>query len=39
MWDLAEDPNSAKLIEAFLGAGKPVALVWHAGVLCRHSVR
>ena len=25
MWDLAEDSNSIKLIEAFLAAGKPVA--------------
>ena len=34
MWDLAEDPNSVKLIESFLAAGKPVALVCHApGVL------
>ena len=32
--DLAEDPNSIKLIEAFLAAGKPAALVCHApGVL------
>jgi putative intracellular protease/amidase len=27
MWDLAEDPNSVMLIESFLAAGKPVALV------------
>ena len=34
LWDLAEDPNSIKLIESFLAAGKPVALVCHApGVL------
>jgi len=38
MWDLAEDPASAALIESFLAAGKPVALVCHApGVL--HHVR
>src|SRR5262245_4703965 len=29
MWDLAEDPNSAMLIESFFAAGKPVALVCH----------
>src|SRR5215510_7307570 len=34
MWDLAEDKNSIKLIESFLAAGKPIALVCHApGVL------
>lgn len=34
LWDLAEDPNSINLIEAFITAGKPVALVCHApGVL------
>ena len=36
MWDLAEDPNSIKLIEAFLAAGKPVALVCHAPGVLRH---
>ncbi len=36
MWDLAEDPHSIALIEAFWGAGKPVAAVCHApGVLHR----
>jgi putative intracellular protease/amidase len=36
MWDLAEDPISISLIEAFWNAGKPVALVCHApGVLHR----
>jgi putative intracellular protease/amidase len=36
MWDLAEDPNSVALVESFLAAGKPVALVCHApGVLHR----
>ena len=30
MWDLAEDPNSIKLIGSFLAAGKPIALVCHA---------
>ena len=34
LWDLAEDRNSVALIESFLAAGKPVALVCHApGVL------
>lgn len=38
MWDLAEDPISVALIESFLAAGKPVALVCHApGAL--HRVR
>src|SRR6059058_3004751 len=36
MWDLAEDPNSIKLIEAFLAARKPVALVCHAPGVLRH---
>ena len=36
MWDLAEDPRSIALIEAFWDAGKPVAAVCHApGVLRR----
>ncbi len=30
MWDFAEDKNSIELIESFLPAGKPVALVCHA---------
>src|SRR5262245_40508224 len=36
MWDLAEDANSIKLIESFLAAGKPVALVCHAPGVLRH---
>ena len=36
MWDLAEDPHSAKLIESFLAAGKPIALVCHAPGVLRH---
>ncbi len=36
MWDLAEDANSVKLIESFLAAGKPVALVCHAPGALRH---
>jgi putative intracellular protease/amidase len=37
MWDLAEDENSAQLIESFLQAGKPVALVCHAPAALRHA--
>ena len=33
---LAEDPNSIKLIESFLAASKPVALVCHAPGALRH---
>lgn len=34
LWDLTEDKNSINLIQSFLAAGKPVALVCHApGVL------
>jgi putative intracellular protease/amidase len=36
MWDLAEDKHSIKLIEAFLAAGKHVALVCHASGALRH---
>jgi len=36
MWDLAEDENSIKLIESFLAANKPVALVCHAPAALRH---
>ena len=36
MWDLAEDPTSIALIEAFYGAGKPVAAVCHAPGVLRH---
>jgi putative intracellular protease/amidase len=36
MWDLAEDKTSIKLIESFLAAGKPVALVCHAPGALRH---
>ncbi len=36
MWDLAEDPDSIRLIQAFIAAGKTIALVCHApGVLHR----
>jgi putative intracellular protease/amidase len=36
LWDLAEDKNSIGLIESFLGAAKPVALVCHAPGVLRH---
>ena len=36
MWDLAEDKNSAKLIESFLAAGKPIAVVCHSTGALRH---
>lgn len=36
LWDLAEDKDSAALIESFLAAGKPVALVCHAPGALRH---
>ncbi|TRO90057.1 type 1 glutamine amidotransferase domain-containing protein [Glycocaulis profundi] len=36
MWDLAEDPNSIRLIEAFIAAGKAIALVCHAPGVLRH---
>ena len=37
MWDLAEDNNSVALIQSFLGAGKPIALVCHAPAALRHA--
>jgi putative intracellular protease/amidase len=36
MWDLAEDPNSIRLIESFVAANKPIALVCHAPGVLRH---
>ncbi len=36
MWDLAEDPVSISLIEAFYNSGKPVAAVCHAPGVFRH---
>jgi putative intracellular protease/amidase len=36
MWDLAEDERSARLIESFLAAGKPVGVVCHATAVLRH---
>jgi putative intracellular protease/amidase len=36
MWDLAEDPVSARLLETMVAAGKPVALVCHAPGALHH---
>jgi putative intracellular protease/amidase len=36
MWDIVEDKNSIKLIESFLAAGKPIAVVCHATGALRH---
>ncbi|ARJ42692.1 type 1 glutamine amidotransferase domain-containing protein [Pantoea alhagi] len=36
LWDLAEDPHSIALIESFIAANKPVALVCHAPGVLRH---
>jgi putative intracellular protease/amidase len=36
LWDLAEDKHSIALIESFLAARKPVALVCHAPGVLRH---
>src|SRR4051812_27322616 len=36
MWDLAEDTHSIKLIESFLAAGKPIAIVCHSTGALRH---
>ncbi|WP_245591789.1 type 1 glutamine amidotransferase domain-containing protein [Cystobacter fuscus] len=37
LWDLAEDQKSINLVESFLAAGKPVALVCHAPGVLRHT--
>lgn len=39
MWDLAEDQHSIKLLESFVAAGKPIALVCHAPGALRHVKR
>jgi putative intracellular protease/amidase len=36
LWDLAEDKHSIALIESFIEAGKPAALVCHAPGVLRH---
>jgi putative intracellular protease/amidase len=37
LWDLAEDENSIRLIEATLAASKPLGLVCHAPGVLRHA--
>ncbi len=37
LWDLAEDPNSIKLIETTYSLGKPVAAVCHGPAVLRHA--
>jgi putative intracellular protease/amidase len=37
LWDLAEDPDSIKLIETMSAAGKTVAAVCHAPAVFRHT--
>jgi putative intracellular protease/amidase len=37
LWDLAEDPHSRALVEAFYAAGKPVSAVCHAPAVLRHA--
>ena len=37
MWDLADDMDSAKLIEDFYNSGKPVTLVCHAPVALKNA--
>jgi putative intracellular protease/amidase len=39
MWDLAEDDNSRKLIESFIAAGKPIAIVCHSTGALHHVKR
>ncbi len=39
LWDLAEDRDSIKLIEATIAGGKPVAAVCHAPGVLRHVTR
>jgi putative intracellular protease/amidase len=36
MWDLAEDKHSINLIESFVAAGKPIAIVCHSTGALRH---
>jgi putative intracellular protease/amidase len=35
MWDIPDNPNSIRLIEAFLAAGKPIAVVCHSTAALR----
>jgi putative intracellular protease/amidase len=36
MWDLADDPNSVRLLESFVAAGKAFAVVCHSTGALRH---
>lgn len=38
LWDLAEDVNSKRLIEAFAAADRPIGAVCHAPAVFRHTV-
>lgn len=38
LWDLAEDADSKRLIEAFAGADRPVGAVCHAPAVFRHTL-
>ncbi|WP_345817230.1 type 1 glutamine amidotransferase domain-containing protein (plasmid) [Paraburkholderia sp. PREW-6R] len=38
LWDLAVDPTSIQLIQSFIAAGKPTALVCHAPGVLRNTV-
>jgi putative intracellular protease/amidase len=37
LWDLAEDPDSKRLIEAFAAADRPIGAVCHAPAVFRHT--
>jgi putative intracellular protease/amidase len=37
LWDLAEDPDSIRLIEVFAASGRPIAAVCHAPAIFRHA--
>jgi putative intracellular protease/amidase len=37
LWDLAEDPDSIHLLEAFAGSGRPIGAVCHAPAIFRHA--
>lgn len=37
LWDLAEDPASIRLIEAFAKSGRPIGAVCHAPAIFRHT--
>lgn len=39
LWDLAEDADSKRLIEAFSAANRPVGAVCHAPAVFRHTVK